>query len=103
MNFNDFLNEKNFTVVVDMQAIKYRLSYMYGSGGFTAMASNSKELDKQIEIDDSNLIGKAIEDSINKELKKLKQLITVEQDHGYQGAGYSYYIIFDDLLKILNK
>ena len=46
---------------------------------------------------------KTIEDSINTELKKRKQLFTVEQDHGYQGAGYSFYFNMDVLLKSLNK
>jgi hypothetical protein len=67
------------------------------------MASSGKELDKQIEIDDPDTIGKAIEDSINDELKKRRQLFTVEQDHGYQGAGYSFYFNMDGLIKLLNK
>jgi hypothetical protein len=103
MDFNDFLNEKNFQVVTSGHAINYRLSYQYGKGGFLALASNSKELDKQIEISDPIVIGKAIEDSINAELKKRRQLFTVEQDHGYQGAGYSFYFNMDDLIKLLNK
>ena len=103
MDFNDFLNEKNFQVVTSGHAIKYRLSYQYGKGGFLAIASSSKENDKEIEIDDVFEIGKAIEDSINDELKKRKQFFTVEQDHGYQGAGYAFYTNFDDLLKLLNK
>jgi len=103
MDFNDFLNEKNFQVVTSGEAIKYRLSYQYGKGGFLAMASSSKENDKELEIGDTNTIGKAIEDSINTELKKRKQQFTVEQDHGYQGAGYSFYFNMDGLLKSLNK
>jgi hypothetical protein len=103
MDFNDFLNEKNFQVVTNDQVINYRLSYQYGKGGFLAMASSSKENDKELEIGDPNTIGKAIEDSINDELKKRRQLFTVEQDHGYQGAGYSFYFNMDDLLKFLNK
>ena len=103
MDFNDFLNEKNFQVVTSGEVINYRLSYQYGKGGFVAMASSGKELDKQIEIDDPDTIGKAIEDSINDELKKRRQLFTVEQDHGYQGAGYSFYFNMDNLLKLLNK
>ena len=103
MDFNDFLNEKNFQVVTSGEAIKYRLSYQYGKGGFLAMASSSKENDKELEIGDPNTIGEAIEDSINTELKKRKQLFTVEQDHGYQGAGYSFYFNMDGLLKSLNK
>jgi len=67
------------------------------------LASSSKENDKEIEIDDVFEIGKAIEDSINAELKKRKQLFTVEEDHGYQGAGYAFYLVFDELLKTLNK
>jgi hypothetical protein len=103
MDFNDFLNEKNFQVVTSGHAIKYRLSYQYGKGGFVAMASSSKENDKEIEIDDVFEIGKAIEDSINNELKKRKQLFTVEEDHGYQGAGYAFYLVMDDVIKLLNK
>ena len=103
MDFNDFLNEKNFQVVTSGHAIKYRLSYQYGKGGFLAIASSSKENDKEIEIDDVFEIGKAIEDSINDELKKRKQLFTVEEDHGYQGAGYAFYPMMDDVIKLLNK
>ena len=101
--FEEFLNEKNLQVVVRDYVINYRLSYQYGKGGFLTIASSSKELDKQIEIDDPMEIGKAIEDSINTKLKKHRQLFTVQEDHGYQGAGYAFYIIFDDLLKLLNK
>ena len=103
MDFNDFLNEKNFQVVTSDHVIKYRLSYQYGKGGFLALASSSKENDKEIEIDDVFELGKAIEDSINAELKKRKQLFTVEQDHGYQGAGFAFYLMMDDLIKLLNK
>jgi hypothetical protein len=103
MDFNDFLNEKNFQVVTSGHAVKYRLSYQYGKGGFLALASSSKENDKEIEIDDVFELGKAIEDSINAELKKRKQLFTVEQDHGYQGAGFSFYLVMDDVIKLLNK
>jgi hypothetical protein len=103
MDFNDFLNEKNFQVVTSGHAVKYRLSYQYGKGGFLALASSSKENDKEIEIDDVFELGKAIEDSINAELKKRKQLFTVEQDHGYQGAGFAFYLMMDDLIKLLNK
>ena len=103
MDFNDFLNEKNFQVVTSGHAVKYRLSYQYGKGGFVAMASSSKENDKEIEIDDVFELGKAIEDSIHAELKKRKQLFTVEQDHGYQGAGFAFYLVMDDVIKLLNK
>jgi hypothetical protein len=103
MDFKDFLNEKNFQVITNLTSISYRLSYQYGKGGFLAMASSSKENDKEIEIGDPNVIGKDIEDSINAELKKRRQLFTVEQDHGYQGAGYSFYFNMDDLIKLLNK
>ena len=101
--FEDFINEKNLQVVTSGEAIKYRLSYQYGKGGFLALASSSKENDKEIEIDDVFEIGKAIEDSINDELKKRKQLFTVEEDHGYQGAGYAFYLVMDDVIKLLNK
>jgi|TARA_B100000767_G_scaffold255675_1_gene262029 hypothetical protein len=103
MDFKDFLNEKNFQVITNLTSISYRLSYQYGKGGFLAMASSSKENDKEIEIGDPNVIGKDIEDSINAELKKRRQLFTVEQDHGYQGAGYSFYFNMDELIKLLNK
>ena len=103
MDFKEFLNEKNFQVVTNMKAINYRLSYRYGEGGFIAMASSGKELDKQIEIDDPASIGKDIENTINRILKKYRQSFTVEQDHGYQGAGYAFYLNMDYILKLLNK
>ena len=56
MDFNDFLNEKNFQVVTSGHAIKYRLSYQYGKGGFLAIASSSKENDKEIELDESIIV-----------------------------------------------
>ena len=102
--FEDFLNEKNFQVVSNMQAINYRLSYRYGQGGILAMAASSKDLDKEIKSGASKTaIGKDIEDAINRALKKYRQSFTVEQDHGYQGAGYSFYINMDYVLKLLNK
>ena len=106
--FNDFITEKNFQVVVtgddESHAIKYRLSYRYGQGGILAMASSNKDLDKEIESGASKTaIGKDIEDTINRILKKYRQSFTVEQDHGYQGAGYSFYINMDYILKLLNK
>ena len=103
MNFEDFLNEKNFQVVSNMEAINYRLSYQYGKGGFLAMASSGKELDKELAIGDPVSIGKDIEDTINRILKKYRQSFTVEQDHGYQGAGYAFYLNMDYILKLLNK
>ena len=102
MDFNDFLNEKNFQVVTSGHAIKYSIHYE-AIGRFVAIATTSKENDKELEIDDVFKIGKAIEDSINAELKKRKQLFTVEQDHGYQGAGFAFYLNMDDLIKLLNK
>ena len=48
-------------------------------------------------------IAKDIEMTINMQLKKLRQDITVEYDPGYEGAGYSFNINFDYLLKRLNK
>ncbi|MDA8988646.1 hypothetical protein N9F93_00060 [bacterium] len=102
MDFNDFLNEKNFQVVTSGHAIKYSIHYE-AIGRFVAIATTSKENDKELEIDDVFKIGKAIEDSINAELKKRKQIFTVEEDHGYQGAGYAFYPDMDDLIKLLNK
>ena len=102
MDFNDFLNEKNFQVVTSGHAIKYTIHYE-AIGRFLAIATTSKENDKELEIDDVFKIGKAIEDSINAELKKRKQLFTVEEDHGYQGAGYAFYPDMDEILKLLNK
>ena len=108
MNFEDFLNEndvneKNFQVVSNMKAINYRLSYRYGQGGILAMAASNKDLDKEIESGASKTaIGKDIEDAINRGLKKYRQSFTVEQDHGYQGAGYSFYINMDYVLSLIH-
>ena len=102
--FEQFLEEKNFQVVSNMQAINYRLSYRYGQGGLLAMAATGKDLDKELESGASKTaIGKDIEDTINSQLKKFRAGFTVEQDHGYQGAGYSFYFNMDDLIKRLNK
>jgi hypothetical protein len=101
--FEEFLNEKNFQVVTNDNVINYRITYRYGEGGFKAMASTGKDNDKELSIGDSASIGKDIEDSINRMLKKYRQSFTVEQDHGYQGAGYSFYLNMDYILKLLNK
>jgi len=101
--FEQFLNENNFQVVTNMQAINYRLSYQFGKGGFLALAATGKDNDKELAIGDPVAIGKDIEDTINKQLKKFRAGFTVEQDHGYQGAGYSFYFNMFDLIKRLNK
>lgn len=75
--FEQFLNEKNFQVVTNDKVINYRLSYRYGQGGFLAMASTGKDNDKEIEIGDPSAIGKDIEDTINRILKKYRQSFTV--------------------------
>ena len=101
--FEQFLQEKNFQVVSNMEAINYRLSYQFGKGGLLAMAATGKDNDKELAIGDPNSIGKDIEDTINSQLKKFRAGFTVEQDHGYQGAGYSFYFNMFDLIKRLNK
>jgi hypothetical protein len=101
--YDDFLNEKNLQVVTNMEAINYRLSYRYGQGGIIAMASSGKDNDKELAIGDPVSIGKDIENTINIILKKYRQSFTVEQDHGYQGAGYAFYLNMDYILKLLNK
>jgi hypothetical protein len=101
--YDDFLNEKNLQVVTNMEAINYRLSYRYGQGGIIAMASSGKDNDKELAIGDPVSIGKDIENTINTILKKYRQSFTVEQDHGYQGAGYAFYLNMDYILKLLNK
>jgi len=98
----DELIEKNFQVVTSGHAIKYTIRYE-AIGRFLAIATTSKENDKELEIADDMIISKAIEDSINDELKKRKQLFTVEEDHGYQGAGFAFYPMMDDVIKLLNK
>ena len=105
MNFDDFLNEKMFQVITNQNVINYRLSYGYGKyPGLVAMAGSSKELDKEIESGSSKTaIGKDIEDSINDELKKRRQVFTVEVDYSYQGAGYGFTLNLEYLLKLLNK
>ena len=101
--FEQFLQEKNFQVVSNMEAINYRLSYRFGYGGILAIAATGKDNDKELAIGDPDSIGKDIEDTINSQLKKFRAGFTVEQDHGYQGAGYSFYFNMDDLIKRLNK
>ena len=102
--FSEFLNERNLQVVTSEKAINYRLSHQYGTGHIVALASSSKDLDKEIESGASKTaIGKDIEDTINSQLKKFRQDITVRVDHGYQGAGYAFTLELDELLKRLNK
>ena len=105
MNFDQFLNEKMFQVVTNNGPINYRLSYGHGKyAGLVAMASSSKELDKEIESGASKTeIGKDIQDSINSELDKRGQLFTVEVDYSYKGAGYGFNLNMEYLLKLLNK
>jgi hypothetical protein len=105
MSFADFLNEKMFQVVTNNGLINYRLSYGHGKyAGLVAMASSSKELDKEIESGASKTeIGKDIQDSINNELDKRGQLFTVEVDYSYKGAGYGFNLNMEYLLKLLNK
>jgi hypothetical protein len=102
--FDEFLNEKNFQVVSNMKAINYSLTYQLGSGRIVAMAATGKDLDKEIESGASKTaIGKDIEDTINDQLKKFRQSITVSVDYNYEGAGYGFLINLEDLLKKLNK
>ena len=104
MNFEDFLNEKNFQVVTNMEAVNFRLTYQSGKSNWLAMASTSKDLDKLIDSGASHTaIGKDIEDTINMLLKKFRQNFTVELDYGWQGAGYSFNLNFEDILKRINK
>lgn len=104
MNFEDFLNEKNFQVVTSMKAVNFRLTHQSGKSNWLAMASTSKDLDKLIDSGASHTaIGKDIEDTINMLLKKFRQNFTVELDYGWQGAGYSFNLNFEDILKKLNK
>ena len=79
MNFEEFLNEKNMLVVI------------HGD-------------DKLINSGQSHTaIGKDIEDMINDQLKKYKQSFKVQLDYGWEGAGYSFDLDFEDILKKLNK
>ena len=105
MSFEKFLNEKKFQVMItDNQPVNYNIMFREDLGLFIALASTGNDNDKELESGESKAaIGKDIEDSINVELKKKRQLFTVEQDHSYQGAGYSFYLNMDDLLKLLNK
>lgn len=106
--FEDFLNEKNFLVVVnadDMsRAVNFRITHQSGKANWLAMASTSKDLDKLVASGQSHTaIGKDIEDMINDQLKKFRQNFTVELDYSWQGAGYSFNLNFDNILKRLNK
>lgn len=98
------LHEKNFQTTVADNVINYRLFYQDGSGHIVALASTSKDLDKEIESNASpTAIGKDIEDAINDQLKKYRQELKVVIDHGYEGAGYAFRLELEDILKKLNK
>ena len=108
MNFEEFLNEKNMLVVVhsdDMShAVNFRITHQSGKANWLAMAATSKDLDKLINSGQSHTaIGKDIEDMINDQLKKYKQSFKVQLDYGWEGAGYSFDLDFEDILKKLNK
>lgn len=101
---NESVNEKNLQVVTSSEAINYSISYQLGSGKIVAMAATGKDLDKEIESGASKTaIGKDIEDTINNQLKKLRQEITVSIDYGYEGAGYAFTLDLEGLIKKLNK
>ena len=103
-SLKEFLNEKNFQVVTADQAVNFRVTHQSGKANWLAMASTSKDLDKLIDNGASHTaIGKDIEDMINAQLKKFRQNFTVELDYGWQGAGYSFNLNFEDILKRLNK
>ena len=103
-SLKEFLNEKNFQVVTSDQAVNFRVTHQSGKANWLAMASTSKDLDKLIDSGASHTaIGKDIEDMINSQLKKFRQNFTVELDYGWQGAGYSFNLNFEDILKRLNK
>lgn len=102
--FDEFLNEKNLQVVTSDQAVNFRLTHQSGKSNWLAMASTSKDLDKLIDSGASHqAIGKDIEDTINMLLKRFRQNFTVELDYSWQGAGYSFNLNFEDVLKRLNK
>lgn len=106
--FDEFLNEKNMLVVIhgdDMShAVNFRITNQAGKANWLAMAATSKDLDKLIASGQSETaIGKDIEDMINDQLKKYRQNFKVQLDYGWQGAGYSFDIDFEDILKKLNK
>lgn len=106
--FDEFLNEKNMLVVIhgdDMShAVNFRITHQSGKANWLAMAATSKDLDKLINSGQSHTaIGKDIEDMINDQLKKFRQNFKVQLDYGWQGAGYSFNLNFEDILKRLNK
>ena len=98
------LHEKNFQVVVGDEAIEYTLRENLAGDGIIAMASSSKDLDKEIESGASKTaIAKDIEDNINSRLKRMRQDITVSIDYRHDGAGYGFKLNLDGLLQKLNK
>ena len=106
--FEKWLNEKNMLVVIhgdDMShAVNFRLTHQSGKANWLALAATSKDLDKLINSGQSHTaIGKDIEDQINDQLKKYRQNFKVQLDYSWQGAGYSFDIDFEDILKRLNR
>ena len=106
--FEKWLNEKNMLVVIhgdDMShAVNFRLTHQSGKANWLAMAATSKDLDKLVNSGQSHTaIGKDIEDQINDQLKKYRQNFKVQLDYGWQGAGYSFDLDFEDILKRLNR
>jgi len=102
--FEEFINENNFQTVIGDGVVNFKLFAPSRTGTIGVLAANSKELDKLIELDLSELeVGRLIESTMNDQLKKYKESIKVVYDTGYQGAGYSFYVDLEDILKKLNK
>ena len=94
-NFDSFLNEKNFQVVIPH---KEKGSVV---ANFKAMPRDSKALD-QLEGLPNFHIQQNLEDALNKEFKR-EGIIEFRTDAGYPGAGYAFDLILDKIVKRLNR
>jgi len=74
-NFDSFLNEKNFQVVIPHNQLE-------GLPNFH--------------------IQQNLEDALNKEFKR-EGVIEFRTDAGYPGAGYAFDLVLDKIVKRLNK
>ena len=108
-NFDSFLNEKNFQVVIPHKqkgSVVANFKAMPGSTRDTAgklilMARDSKALD-QLEGLPNFHIQQNLEDALNKEFKR-EGIIEFRTDAKYPGSGYAFDLVLDKIIKRLNK
>tara|TARA_B100001173_G_scaffold261865_1_gene235558 strand:- start:832 stop:1167 length:336 start_codon:yes stop_codon:yes gene_type:complete len=108
-NFDNFLNERNFQVVIphkEKGSVVANFTARPGStrdttGKIILMPRDSKALD-QLEGLPNFHIQQNLEDALNKEFKR-EGIIEFRTDAKYPGSGYAFDLVLDKIIKRLNK